>query len=314
MSLSTRQLEVIHAVISAGSVTEAASALGISQPAVSMILRDCREIVGFPLFVRRQGRLQPTTETYVLLPELERVFEGMRHVQRLLSDLKDQTAGFVNIGSVPVVTDALMPQMLKQFQASHPKVLINLYGMMHAEVVEHIETGKLDFGLVITSHPGQGPNMIDLVRTPLVLVAHETHPLAKNDLVRPEDLVDSQLISFTRSLPLGAMIATALQGMEIRARAAVELTHASTALLMAQQQIGVALVPEIALRRANMEGLVRRPFVPKTDLIVQLLLPHTRALSRSARLALAALRKVAADTAGEHEEPALQAHDFAPQL
>ena len=304
MPLSIRQLEVIHAVISAGSVTEAASDLGISQPAVSMILRDCRDIVGFPLFMRRQGRLQPTTETYVLLPELERVFEGMRHVQRILTDLKDQSAGFVNIGSVPVVTDALMPHMLKQFHASHPNVQVNLYGMMHVEVVERIETGKLDFGLVVTSHPGQGPNVVDLLRTPLVLVAHECHCLAEKDLIRPEDLASSQLISFTRSLPLGLVVAAALQGTEMHERAAVELTHASTALLMVQQQIGVVLVPEIALRQANMDGLVTRPFEPRTELIVQLLLPQTRAPSRSARLALAALRKVADDISSENEEPA----------
>ncbi len=303
MPLTTRQLEVIHAVIKAGSVTEAASCLGISQPAVSMILRDCRDLVGFPLFVRRQGRLQPTAETYVLLPELERVFEGMRHVQRLLHDLRDQASGHVNIGSVPMVTDALMPKMMQRFNAAHPKVQVNLYGMLHADLLDHIETGKLDFGLVITTHPGQGPHVVDLMKTRLVFVAHKSHPLAQKERIRPEDLADLQLISFTRSLPLGAAIASALDGTEMRQRAAVELTHASTALVMAQQQIGVVLIPDLALRETNMDAMVSRPFEPTTELIVQLRMPQQRALSQSARLALAALRKVADDISSGEDEP-----------
>lgn len=295
MALSTRQLEVIHAVIKAGSVTDAAVSLGISQPAVSMILRECRELAGFPLFVRRQGRLQPTTETYVLLPELERVFEGMRHVQRLLSDLKDQAAGFVNIGSVPVVTDALMPHLLKHFHASHPKIQVNLFGMNNDEVIDHIESDRVDFGLTLSSYPSQTSHIIDLIHTPLVFISHESHPLAQKQRIVPDDLSDAQLITFNRTLPIGVVIENAFRQTSVRRTSAVEITHTSTACIMARQKVGVALVPEIGLLQANLDGVVQRPFFPETHVIVQLWLPQNKTMSRSARLALATLRKVAVE-------------------
>jgi DNA-binding transcriptional LysR family regulator len=209
MTLSTRQLEVIHAVIRAGSVTDAATALGISQPAVSMILRECNEIAGFPLFLRRQGRLQPTNETYVLLPELERVFEGMRRVQRLLSDLKDATVGVVNIGSPPLVTDVVMPRLLSTFHKSHPKIQVNLFGMDNDGVIDHIESDRVDFGLTISRYPSLMGHILDLITTPLVFIAHESHPLAQKGRVVPDDLVDSQLITFNRTLPIGIVIENA---------------------------------------------------------------------------------------------------------
>jgi DNA-binding transcriptional LysR family regulator len=302
MPLSTRQLEVIHAVIKAGSVTDAAMSLGVSQPAVSMILRECSEVAGFPLFVRRQGRLQPTTETYVLLPELERVFEGMRRVQRLLSDLKDQTVGFVNIGSVPVVSDAIMPRLLRTFQANHPKIQVNLFGMNNDEVIDHIETDRVDFGLTLSPYPSQMSHIVDLIRTPLVFISHENHPLAQKQRIVPDDLVDSQLITFNRTLPIGVVIENAFRQTSARRTAAVEITHTSTACIMARHEVGVALVPELGLRQANLEGLVQRPFFPETHVIIQLWLPQHKTMSRSAKLALTALKKVA--TEFENPSPA----------
>lgn len=95
-SLSVRQMEVIYAVARYGSVTEAARVLGISQPAVSVIIQECNRVAGVQLFERKQGRLQPTPETGALLPEIERVQTAMRRVpvasQGLRSDPTRQFA------------------------------------------------------------------------------------------------------------------------------------------------------------------------------------------------------------------------------
>jgi DNA-binding transcriptional LysR family regulator len=101
MSLTLRQLAVVRAVCRHGSVTAAADALAISQPAVSMMLRDCTKVAGFPLFLRRQGRLQPTTEMRGLLSELERVFEGVERIDRLLEDMRDTVIGTVQVVVTP---------------------------------------------------------------------------------------------------------------------------------------------------------------------------------------------------------------------
>lgn len=293
--LSTRQLEVIHAVMKAGSVTDAANALGVSQPAVSMILRECNEVAGFPLFVRRQGRLQPTSETYVLLPELERVFDGIRRVHRVLSDLKSANVGFVNIGSLPLVTDSIMPLLIRNIQASHAQIQVNLQDLSPDDIIEHVETDKVDFGLTLSPYPSQTSHIIDLFKSRLVFICHEEHPLAARSGIGPDDLADSQLITFNRSVPVGAVIENAFRLTSVPRRAAVEVTHTSTACILARHRVGVALIPELGLRYVNLDGLVHRPFTPATSIIVQLWLPQHKTLSRSAKLIVAALRRSAAD-------------------
>src|SRR5687767_21317 len=116
MLLTLRQLQVVRAVSQWGSVTRASLALGISQPAVSMLLRESAGIAGFPLFIRRQGRLQPTAETKVLIADLDRIFEGVERVNRLIEDMRDQKAGMVHIAATPTLADNLVPPAIALFR------------------------------------------------------------------------------------------------------------------------------------------------------------------------------------------------------
>jgi DNA-binding transcriptional LysR family regulator len=103
MPLNARQLEVIRAVIRSGSATDAAEKLGISQAAVSMVIKTCEKLAGYALFVRKQGRLQPTTEATTLFPLLERIFEDIERTQRLVEDLKDSKIGFIRVAANPII-------------------------------------------------------------------------------------------------------------------------------------------------------------------------------------------------------------------
>src|SRR4030095_13969649 len=101
MSLTFRQLQIVHAVSRSGSVTGAAQALGVSQPAVSMMLKDCGPSAGVRLFVSPQGRVQPTTETAGLLIELERIFNGVDRINRVIDDMRTTTVGTIQIAATP---------------------------------------------------------------------------------------------------------------------------------------------------------------------------------------------------------------------
>ncbi len=77
--MNLRHLEVFYAVMSAGSVSEAARRLNVSQPAVSNMLKHAESTLGVaPLFERVGGRLKPTPEAQALLPEAASVFTDLR--------------------------------------------------------------------------------------------------------------------------------------------------------------------------------------------------------------------------------------------
>ena len=141
MLLSLRQLEIVHAVCRHGSVTAAAAALEVSQPAISMVLRDCTRLTGFPLFRRKQGRLQPTPEMQVMLPDLMRMFEGAERIDRLLGDIRETSVGTVHLAVTPTLADSLLPRAVAIFQLARPRITLTLRTMDNVSVVEAV-TGR----------------------------------------------------------------------------------------------------------------------------------------------------------------------------
>src|SRR3979490_3349856 len=124
MSLSLRQLQVVHTVSRSSSVTAAADALGLSPPAVSMMLRDCARLAGFPLFLRKHGRLQPTGETRALLSDLERVFDGVDRIGRVLEDMGDAHVGPTHIAATAPLAENILPMAIAAFQQARPRIQI----------------------------------------------------------------------------------------------------------------------------------------------------------------------------------------------
>ena len=79
--LSLRLLEIFGAVIVNQTTVQAAEDLGISQPAVSIAIKQLEEQLGFNLFERRNRRLQPTQEAHILFADIEPIFSNLRSLE-----------------------------------------------------------------------------------------------------------------------------------------------------------------------------------------------------------------------------------------
>ncbi len=293
MSLSLKQLQAIRAVIQSGSVTDAASSLGISQPAVSMVLRDCAKDFGFPLFARKQGRLQPTSEAKALLPEIERILDGIDRIEQLADGLRDINVGLVRIASTPSLADNLVPQTIVKLRTSRAAIDVALYTMINSEVVTQVANGHVDFGLVLAPVDVLDTRPVDLISSELVCVVAPNHPLASCSSVEPRDLVPYPLISFNRGLPLGALIDQAFRKKGVQRRIALEISQSSSACALARVGAGVAIVDSFFLLGDLDLQLKRLKFIPKTMQTAQIILPRDGRVSRPARLLLNAIRESA---------------------
>jgi DNA-binding transcriptional LysR family regulator len=145
--IKLRQIEVLYAILSTGSVTAAADVLHVSQPAVSKILRQAERQLGFRLFAHEANRLRATEEALALYREIEKIFPRVEAVQRLADNLGRGAGKTLRIVVLPSLAQTLLPATLAAFQSAHPALNIELHTRHTQELVNSLILRDADLGL-----------------------------------------------------------------------------------------------------------------------------------------------------------------------
>src|SRR5947208_16287897 len=118
------QLEAFVEVARLGSVTKAAHALFITQPALTARLNALEQAVGAPLLVRRRSGVRLTEAGRAFLPYAERALQAVADGRTILTELARGAVGHVAICASPIVSTYALPTILKRFSELHPGVQV----------------------------------------------------------------------------------------------------------------------------------------------------------------------------------------------
>ncbi len=276
-----RQLEVFRAVMAHGTVTAAAAALRMSQPAATSAIRGLEATLGLALFQREHGRLAPTPEAEALFREVDRIFHTVGVVERYAHDLREARSGVLTLACTPSLGSSLLAESLARFRARHPLVQVLLQISTTREIIELAHRRQIDFGVVYTPADETGLLVEPLCAAELVCAVRADHPLATATAVRPEELAGEPLILNVRNEPMLAQIAEAFRPLEVRRSVAIATNHTDTACSLVLAGAGVALVEPMSVARLFPE-IRQVPFRPRIPLVVRIVAsPHP--MSRIAR-------------------------------
>ncbi|POR49183.1 LysR family transcriptional regulator [Bosea psychrotolerans] len=300
--MRARQLEVFRMVMRCGTLTSAAEALNVSQPALSQILLHTEDELGFKLFLRVKGRLIPTPEAEELYPEVDRLFSDLEGLRQRAGDLRQGKSGVVRLAASAPPSLALVPEALRHFRAAHADIRILSYVVPAEVIVAMLDRGQAGLGIAMTD---QSIPLIDteiIGHTRIVCVLPSTHPLASREAIGPADLRGETLISYrAESLP-GQLLRAALGREGVSFQPEMEIDVSIIALAFVQQGLGIAIVDGL-LPWHSFPGLVTRPFRPNVALPLCLLTSSRRPLSRNHELLRAHLRSACKTLGLERHEP-----------
>jgi LysR family transcriptional regulator, low CO2-responsive transcriptional regulator len=187
------QLKVFDAVVKYGSFNRAAKELFMSQPNVSLQIKELTQIVGLPLF-EKVGRQQSLTDVgRELLGTCKQMFDTLSQFESKVADFKGLKQGKLRLA---VITTAayLIPQTLERFCQIYPGVDVSLQIANDADIVERI-TQNLD-DLYITTQVPENLNLTNqlFIEDSLVVVASINHPLARQKNIPIQRLATESLI------------------------------------------------------------------------------------------------------------------------
>jgi DNA-binding transcriptional LysR family regulator len=202
-------LAMLVRVVDAGSVTRAAEALYVSQPAVTHRLRRLERALRAKLVERRGRRLALTEAGRAILPLARQALQILERIPAAISEVQGLLRGEIILGASTTIGEFLLPKRLSAFARAYPHITVRLHIANTQAIVERVLDHSLHAGFV-----GLHPASPALVTTPfladtIVLVAAATHPLAGRRVAQ-EELERTRLLlreegSATRALALRAL-------------------------------------------------------------------------------------------------------------
>jgi DNA-binding transcriptional LysR family regulator len=238
-----------------GSVSRAADALFLTQPALTARLQRLEADLQARLFLRTSRGMRLTEAGEAFLPYAVRALENLADGRQLVNAFERGGAGRLMLGAAPALSTYVLPVILRRFRVSHPRVRVAVRTGHSEEVLDLVLREQVELGLVRTMrHP-------EIVSSPLyedrlVLVADPGHPFARRGRVRLAEIGDEQLVQFDRTSSYTELTNALFRDAGVRPQGTMELDNIDAAKKMVQEGLGVALLPQTSVRQELEVGLL----------------------------------------------------------
>lgn len=212
MHIDPRHLLQLWAIVESGGLSEAAQALGTTQPALSRTIAFLERRLGEPLFLRNRRPMDPTPLCRDLAHLGAMVRRATERAADVATSFKRGERGDIRIGGTPFFMDALISTMIGQFQRGRPNVrLEQVYGYT-ATLAEKVRTGQLDMAIcpVEIFDPDSDLAFERLLTGRNVIACRADHPLKATHIFKPSDMLLYPWIEPPAGSPLSADLRAAL--------------------------------------------------------------------------------------------------------
>ena len=288
-----RHIEIFEAIRRTGSLTEAAAALHISQPAASKLLAHAESQLGFKLFDRVKGRLIATREAEILTPEIARLTQDLSSVRRLASNLRDRPNGHLRLGCAPALGLGLLPGVVRDSRDAQPGITFDIHTHHSAELVQGLLTRELDLAITFDTNDYPGLTRMGLGHTELVHLSRKPAqgPMRLSELSgAPGDT----LIVLDAGDASGALLQLALDAQGLAPQVAIQVQTHYVACALVDAGCGDAIVDAITAQAMLRPGMTLRRLEPALRVPISIMTRNQDPLSALHRDLIERLRAACA--------------------
>lgn len=186
-----RHIQVLVTLAELGNLRRTAQAIGMTQPAVTLLLAEMERLIETPLFLRHSRGVTPTPMARDLLPLARHMLGDLRAGAEMVAARLNSGEGVVRIGASAAGMSAVLSKVLPGFSRDHPDIQVQVEELDPPEIAERIAGGTTD--LIVCRQPAllpQGWRFLPCVDDRFVVVCGNQHPLRRKRVVRLQDLKD----------------------------------------------------------------------------------------------------------------------------
>lgn len=278
-----RVLRYFLAVAREESITGASKVLNVTQPTLSKQLMELEEELGKKLLIRGNRRITLTEEGVLLRKRAQEILELVDKTESEIRSNDEVISGDIYIGGGETDSMRLIAKILKKLQEKHPHIQYHLYSGNANDVIERLNKGLLDFGVLIGTVNIQNYDYFHLPTSDTWgLLMKKDSPLANLDSIRPENLHDIPLICSIQSLSgneISRWFGNDFEKLNIVAT--YNLIYNAT--LMVEEGIGYALCLDKLVNTTSASNLCFKPLEPRLEAHLNIVWKKYQVFSNAAK-------------------------------
>lgn len=243
--ITLRQLRYFNALARQGHFGRAAEACAISQPALSMQIKDLEDALGGVLLERSPRQVALTTFGEEAAPRVRDILRLVDELEDLARASRDRLAGRLRIGMIPTIAPYLLPEVIGNLTHMHPELDIHVRETLTPKLIEELADGRLDTAIVAL--PVSEPSLVEvaLFSEHFLLVRpgeDEGKPVPSSKMLRTMRLLLLEEGHCFRDQALSFCNMQSSPPREV-----LDASSLSTLVQMVSAGIGVTLIPEMAV-------------------------------------------------------------------
>jgi len=246
--MDIRQLRHFLALAETLHFVRAANMLHITQPPLSISIKNLEAELGGPLFVRSNRKTELTELGKALVEPARRAVQALEEVGGMSQAMMAGEAGNLVISYPNGATHRLLPRVLPEFALRYPRINVQLREATSAETIDMLNAQDVDIGMVYYPIASDRPYIpIPGEEDQLVAIFPQDYPLARKSRIKLADLAEHPFITFTQTKAptLPTVVSMACQRAGFSPRIAHYAPRVETVISLVRSGIGIALVPRI---------------------------------------------------------------------
>ncbi|MCH2197879.1 MAG: LysR substrate-binding domain-containing protein [Flavobacteriales bacterium] len=192
--MTLQQLQYVVALDNHRHFVQAAQSCSVAQPTLTLQVKKLEGQMNIQLFDRSKQPIKPTPMGKLFISKARHILREIDKLKELVNKERDRIDGEYSIGVIPTLSPYLLPLFIGDFVKSHPNTKLSVHELQSAEIIDRLQKGILDIGILAT--PLEEPNLreIPVFYEPFLLFANAEHSVLEHSgSISPEDLDENEL-------------------------------------------------------------------------------------------------------------------------
>lgn len=182
------QLEYLLAVANYGSFSLAAEKCFVTQPSLSMQVKNLEEELGVIVLDRSKKQVLPTDAGLAVIRQAKEAVQAFAMVREVVSDLQNEISGTLRLGVIPTIAPYLLHRFIPDFVRKCPKVELQIREMMTGDIIRALDRDMLDAAIMAGGTSPEGIREEELFNDRFFAYVSTDHPLCQRSNIRIEDI------------------------------------------------------------------------------------------------------------------------------